>query len=255
MDLVVVKKYYGHLLIVASIVIISMVFMDLMDFIDIMQFPFRQVNDALIAFFAFDYFWRLYHAKDKGKFIRQNIFDLIAIVPFLTIFTFFGFEKYLSFGKVLRLVLLSRLIGVLGKLNHSAERFLKTNGFYHLISISIGLIIGRSIVSSIVEKQSYQESRWWALVTTTTVGYGDISPETAMGKIAAVILMFLGIGIIGVLTSTITNYFTEEKSELLAEEESEQSKKIDEVNEKMDVLLRKIAALEKRLEQKDEEAR
>ena len=45
-------------------------------------------------------------------------------------------------------------------------------------------------------------------MTTTTVGYGDISPETMPGRIIAVILMIFGIGFIGMLTGTMTTFFT-----------------------------------------------
>lgn len=61
---------------------------------------------------------------------------------------------------------------------------------------------------SLFEKISFGDAVWWAIVTTTTVGYGDFYPKTIVGKFAAAILMFLGIGLIGYLTSTITNYFT-----------------------------------------------
>lgn len=61
---------------------------------------------------------------------------------------------------------------------------------------------------SLAENVSLSESFWWAIATATTVGYGDISPHTAIGKFAAVLLMFVGIGFIGMLTSSITAYFT-----------------------------------------------
>jgi len=48
---------------------------------------------------------------------------------------------------------------------------------------------------------------WWAIVTTTTVGYGDVSPVTTEGRLIAIALMILGIGFIGVLTATITSFF------------------------------------------------
>ena len=47
----------------------------------------------------------------------------------------------------------------------------------------------------------------WSFVTTTTVGYGDISPESHIGRIIAVILMITGIGFVGMLTGTIATFF------------------------------------------------
>ena len=48
---------------------------------------------------------------------------------------------------------------------------------------------------------------WWAITTTTTVGYGDIYPLTAEGRLIAVVLMLTGIGVIGVFTATIASAF------------------------------------------------
>ena len=48
---------------------------------------------------------------------------------------------------------------------------------------------------------------WWGVVTLTTVGYGDVTPVTQEGRIAAMALMLLGIGLFGAITATITSYF------------------------------------------------
>ncbi|MBA4495672.1 potassium channel family protein [Paenactinomyces guangxiensis] len=50
---------------------------------------------------------------------------------------------------------------------------------------------------------------WWAVVTTTTVGYGDISPVTLGGRVIATILMFTGIGLIGSVTASVATHFIE----------------------------------------------
>lgn len=57
------------------------------------------------------------------------------------------------------------------------------------------------------EGMNLQDAVWWSFVTATTVGYGDLSPETAVGRIIASILMLVGIGLIGSLTSAITSFF------------------------------------------------
>ena len=60
---------------------------------------------------------------------------------------------------------------------------------------------------SMVENISLGDAIWWSIVTVTTVGYGDISPVTPMGRIVASILMIMGIGFISSLTSTLSTYF------------------------------------------------
>jgi voltage-gated potassium channel len=50
------------------------------------------------------------------------------------------------------------------------------------------------------------DALWWGVVTLTTVGYGDVTPVTTEGRIAAMVLMLLGIGLFGAITATITSY-------------------------------------------------
>ena len=56
------------------------------------------------------------------------------------------------------------------------------------------------------EFESFGESVWWAAQTVTTVGYGDVIPTTTEGRIAAGILMILGIGLYSAITATVTSY-------------------------------------------------
>jgi voltage-gated potassium channel len=57
----------------------------------------------------------------------------------------------------------------------------------------------------------FADALWWAVVTVTTVGYGDKFPVTAAGRGVAVVLMLVGIGLIGVLTATVSSFFVSEQ--------------------------------------------
>jgi voltage-gated potassium channel len=74
---------------------------------------------------------------------------------------------------------------------------------------------------------------WWAIVTITTVGYGDVSPVTTEGRLIAVALMILGIGFIGVFTATITSFFLDTGAE-----GKENQERLSRIEEKLDVLVR-----------------
>ena len=68
-------------------------------------------------------------------------------------------------------------------------------------------IITGGILIHYAEGMEYGDGIWWAFVTATTVGYGDISPDAAYGRLIAMALMLVGIGLIGSLTSTLTSFF------------------------------------------------
>ena len=105
--------------------------------------------------------------------------------------------------RLLKLLRIFRLVGLTGRLH----KFLKTNGLVYYLYISLTVILIASSLYCISEKVSFGTALWWSITTATTVGYGDVSPTTGLGKTAAVLLMFLGIGFIGMLTSSLTNFF------------------------------------------------
>ena len=85
--------------------------------------------------------------------------------------------------------------------------FFEINGLKYMVFTSLLCIITGGIAIHFVEGMDIFDGIWWSFVTTTTVGYGDISPTTPIGRIIAAILMIVGIGLIGSLTSTITALF------------------------------------------------
>lgn len=236
------SKYYDISIITLSIVSIIMVILDFSSVINITEQPFVIFDTVILIIFATDYVGRLAYAEEKKKFFLTNIFDLIAIIPFSSIFSFFRVARVFRIAKISRISRLSRLIGVTGKLSRNLNGFLKTNGFINVLYISVVLILVSATIYSIAENVPFFDSLWWAFVTTTTVGYGDISPSSSLGKIAAILLMFLGIGFIGLLTSTITEFFNGNKDK---QESSE-----NELMEKMNYLIQRVEELEKKLEER-----
>ena len=59
------------------------------------------------------------------------------------------------------------------------------------------------------EVSTFGDGIWWALVTVTTVGYGDITPSTTLGRFVASALMFLGLGLIATVTAIVSAKFTQ----------------------------------------------
>ena len=86
--------------------------------------------------------------------------------------------------------------------------------------------------------KSYSDGLWWALVTITTVGYGDITPLTSLGRLVASALMFLGLGLIASLTAVVSVKFIQSfvdhhTNDDVLEKLEEMQKDIDEIKRKI----------------------
>jgi voltage-gated potassium channel len=167
---------------------------------------------AVWALFGAEYLVKLYLAPARGAFARGHVVDLAAVaLPFLRPFRAL---------RVLRVLKVARAGVVLANALKRGRTILSHRHF-HFVLLAAGAIIvvcaalalafeGHARGSNI---HTFADAVWWALVTVTTVGYGDHYPVTAGGHFVAVVLMLIGIGLIGMLTATIASYFVEDKAE------------------------------------------
>lgn len=169
---------------------------------------------SILLIFTLDYFVRLLYSNNKILFFKENILELIAIIPFSSIFRVLRIARLFKLVKIVRITKVSRFIRLFafgGKLKKKFDKFFKTNGFIYVLYLTVIVIVLGSIGIYFIEKgktiSSFSDAVWWSFVTATTVGYGDISPSTGLGRIVAAILMIVGIGFIGMLTGTIATYF------------------------------------------------
>ncbi|CAM2738228.1 potassium channel family protein [Fructilactobacillus fructivorans] len=205
-----IKNTYDAVIILLAIVSIVLVILQFMNKINLDVEPYISIDDAIWIIFTVDYFGGLFLAKKKWKYVKTHLFDLLAIIPFGFGLSFFKISRVTRLTRVFRIF---RVAGVLGKFKERIEKFLKTNGFIYLLIICIIIILLAAGLYSIVENTSLTNSIWWAITTTTTVGYGDISPKTKIGKGIAIILMLVGVSFVGMLTSTLTTFFSKDSNQ------------------------------------------
>lgn len=155
----------------------------------------------LIAFFIIEFSVRLYKADNKKKFLKSNWFDIIAMIPFDHIFRF---ARFLRVVRLFRILESSRFIEQLKKSKQIKIPFLVV--MLIIVWSSCGVFFLEKGVNDSI--QDFGDAVWWAIVTTTTVGYGDISPVTSGGRVIAGFLMMTGLFIIAVLTSFFSSHWT-----------------------------------------------
>ncbi|MDD7793726.1 potassium channel family protein [Clostridium sp. 'White wine YQ'] len=176
---------------------------------------FNVINNIILLVFIIDYMVRFYLAENKKKFFRSNIIDLIAIIPFNSAFQaarLLGFTKILKFTYLFKFLRILRIISLLLKLKKHLHKFIRTNNFHYMLVITFLTLLIGTLGIYYTEGLSLGNSLWWSFVTITTVGYGDISPSTPIGRVLASILMLVGIGFLSMLTGTIATFFLKKNS-------------------------------------------
>lgn len=161
-----------------------------------------QIDIFLIIFLLVEFLVRLWYAKEKKRFLKENWFDIIAMIPFDYFF-------YLArFMRVIRLVRILRASPFLWSVLHSPSiRWIFTIAGMIMLWSSIGIYFLEKGINENVS--SFGDALWWSIVTTITVGYGDISPVTGSGRVIAAFLMLTGIGLLGALTANFANHWSE----------------------------------------------
>jgi len=153
---------------------------------------------------------RLALARDKVAFLRQHPLDLAAAV--LPVF------------RPLRLLRLLSLFTLLDRFGRSSLR--GRVGMYVTASVTLIVLTGSLAVLDAERGSggpidSYGDALWWAVETVTTVGYGDMYPVTATGRVVAGLLMVAGIGVLGVVTASFASWLVQRVDALEDEERGE----------------------------------
>ena len=194
--------------------------------------------------FCAEYLGKLAFAPSRRDYIRRAWFDLLIIVlspPFL-VPTALQSARAVRAVRILRLLRFVRATAVAAiGLKEAAEAFKHRR--FHYVALTTFVVVSLGAIGIFAVERGENkaiatigDAFWWAIVTTTTVGYGDVSPVTTEGRLIAVALMVIGIGFIGVLTATITSLFLDPVKG--TEQANQIEERLARIEEKLDAVIK-----------------
>jgi len=171
-------------------------------------------NALFTVLFTIEYGLRLYCARKPLRYARSffGVVDLLAVLPFyLSLFIpstrFLDVIKVLRMLRIFRVLKMAQYVGEADLLMNALVASRRKIGIFVVAVLTVVVIVGSLMY--IIEGEehgftSIPRSVYWAIVTLTTVGYGDISPQTPIGQALAAVIMIMGYSIIAVPTGIIT---------------------------------------------------
>lgn len=174
----------------------------------------RTMEWVITALFTIEYAVRIYSAKNRLRYIRSfyGIIDLLAIIPsFLSLLLagpqYFLLLRSLRFLRVFRIFKLARYVGEANVLARALRASREKITVFVVVVLTLVLIIGTAMYLIEGPEHGFVDipiSIYWAVVTLTTVGYGDLTPKTTLGQFLSAGVMILGYAIIAVPTGIVT---------------------------------------------------
>ncbi len=170
--------------------------------------------DYIVCFFFFiDFCQRFYRAPNKWRYMRWGWLDLLASIPA----GWFQAARLARVVQVIRVLRALRSLELIWQLlfRNRAEGVLASAATATVLLVVFGAMTVLMVETPNPDSpiNTAEEALWWAIVTVTTVGYGDYYPITTLGRIVAVLLMVCGVGLFGSFAAYVSSLFVEDQEE------------------------------------------
>lgn len=215
-------KLFDIILLVVILYSIIIVMMESVPRFDNKFHDFFNISEWVVTIlFSIEYGLRLVCIKRPSKYIFSffGIIDLLSTIPKYLSFFFVGSQYFTAFRalRLLRVFRILKLVRFIGESNNltRAIKASKTKIFVFVFFVLIISVLLGTIMYLVEGPEhgfnSIPHSVYWTIVTLTTVGYGDISPETPLGQFIATFIMIIGYGIIAVPTGIVSAEYVASK--------------------------------------------
>ena len=186
---------------------------------------FILLDSVFFGLFSIEYILRVYVEPRKRDFIFSfyGIIDLLAILPSLFLLPGFRVLRILRFLRIFRIFKATRFILAVDRLTEALNEIRRE--LLALVILSLMLVYLAACGIHYFEREvqpkefgSILDSMWWAIVTLTTVGYGDVFPITPGGKFFTALVTLIGVGLVAIPSGLLASVLTEARVERKKEE-------------------------------------
>ncbi|MCP4977587.1 MAG: ion transporter [Maribacter sp.] len=212
-------KWFDIILFLLIIISVILVMLESVKEIDMEYHETLLVLEWIITiFFSIEYIARIVSIRKPFKYIFSfyGIIDFISTIPLYISYIVAGSQVLLAVRalrllRVFRILKLVQFLGEASQLRRALRASRSKIAVFIYVVLILSVIMGTImywVESDEAGFTSIPRSIYWAIVTLTTVGYGDIAPQTSLGQLIATVVMILGYGIIAVPTGIVTAEFT-----------------------------------------------
>lgn len=189
-------------------------------------------NWVIWAIFAIELTAVLVVAERKKAAFRAHWLDTAIVVLTIPLVT-----EALAWFRFARFIRLARFGAILGRMLQAERRVTSGDSLRiaAILTLTAVVVGGAAEYAAETEFKTLWDGIWWAVVTVTTVGYGDLTPKTVEGRVVGMVLMFVGISFLSLLTAAIASRFVKQ-------ERSEEREEAEQQREEMMDTLRRIEA-------------
>lgn len=198
-------NFFLSVLIIIDLILITLTLISEVD--ANLYFGIVVFDTVLCIILIIEFITRLMDSDNKKRFLLKNWTELIAAIPFDLIMLPFALNNaHLRIFKILKFI---KVIALFSQFFETIDVFLKKTHLDEIFGVTLLVVLASTLALYLFDPSinSLFDSLWFVLSTITTVGYGDVLPQSGPGKIIGLITLIVGVLIFSTVTGAIASYF------------------------------------------------
>ncbi|WP_137225548.1 ion transporter [Shewanella sp. MEBiC00475] len=209
------------------------------------------IDSSICVIFMINFFYGLFKARNKTYYLRHHWIDFVASIPAI---------EALRIARVFQILRVIRLIRMSRSLIIPLLRQRKQTTLASLLVAMVLILAAASVLILLVESaepnaniQTAEQAIWWALVTISTVGYGDFYPVSTIGHVIGGLVIISGVSFFGVISGYMASVFVAPDEQERSEAQEAQAAHKEHINNQLTQALEQMQQNQLKMEQNQQQ--